>query len=227
MSRRPEDLAPPDRPLISPFIAGDPIRLGADVTSAAQLTTALGLGVSSTVVDLVPGVALVVVPTPRDERLSLRWVQLPHQPLVWPDGLPSVALVLLAPPPLNAEVVHLAARLRSCLSDAALVAETRRATTRPGLVDILASAERDGSEAALTDAEIFTLLDSGPGGLPAGEAARRLASDGPNRLERVARRSLVRRLLAQFTNCSRCSCGLAAPWRSWGASPSWAGPCSW
>ena len=47
---------------------------------------------------------------------------------------------------------------------------------------------------------MFTLLDSGPGGLPAGEAARRLASHGPNRLERVARRPLVMRLLAQFTN---------------------------
>jgi calcium-translocating P-type ATPase len=201
MSRRPENLAPADRPLVSPFIAGDPIRLGADVASAAQLTTALGLGVSSAVVDLVPGVALVVVPTPRDERLSLRWVQLPHQPVLRPGGLPSaVVLVLLAPPPMSAEVVHLAARLRSCLGDAALVAETRRATTRPGLVHILAPAERDGGEAALADQEIFTLLGSGPDGLPAGEAARRLASHGPNRLERVARRSLAMRLLAQFTS---------------------------
>jgi len=190
-----------DRPLVSPFIAGDPVRLGADVTSVAQLTTALGLGVSSAVVDLVPGVALVVVPTTPDERLSMRWVQLPHQPVLRPGSLLSgVVLVLLTPPPMNADAVRLTARLRSCLRDAALVVETCRATTRPGLVDILAPAERDGGEAALSDEEIFSLLGSGPGGLPAPEAARRLVSHGPNRLERVARRSLVVRLLTQFTS---------------------------
>ena len=199
--RRPPDLAMPDRPLVSPVIAGDPIRLGADVTSAAQLTTALGLPAPSGVIDLVRGVALVVVPAPPDERLSLRWVQLPHEPALRSGAPPTaVVLVLLAPLDLSADVVRLVARLRSCLSDGAVVAEARRATTRPALVHVLAPAERDGGEAALADQEIFTLLGSGPHGLPAGEAARRLATLGPNRLERVARRPLAVRLLAQFTS---------------------------
>jgi len=199
--RPPPDFAMPDRPLVSPFIAGDPIRLGADVTSAAQLTTALGLPAPSGVIDLVSGVALVVVPVPPDERLSLRWVQLAHEPALRSGGPPTaVVLVLLAPLDLSADVVRLVAHLRSCLSNGAVVAETRRATTRPALVHVLAPAERDGGEAALADQEIFTLLGSGPDGLPVGEAARRLATLGLNRLERVARRPLAVRLLAQFTS---------------------------
>jgi calcium-translocating P-type ATPase len=199
MRGRPADLPSADR-LVSPLIAGDPVRLGHEVTSVAQLTAALGLGMSSAVVDLVPGVVLIVVPAPADQRLNVRWVQLPHQPALLPGGGPSaIVLVVLAPPPMKADVVRVAARLRSCLGDAALVAETRRTTTRPGLVRVLAPAERDGPEAPLTGEEIFTLLDSGSAGLPAGEAALRLASHGPNRIERVARRPFALRLLAQFT----------------------------
>ena len=43
-------------------------------------------------------------------------------------------------------------------------------------------------------------LDSGPGGLSADEAARRLAHHGPNRLPEAAGRGPLRRFLAQFHN---------------------------
>ncbi|WP_237213482.1 cation-transporting P-type ATPase [Falsiroseomonas oryziterrae] len=43
-------------------------------------------------------------------------------------------------------------------------------------------------------------LGSGPAGLTAGEAARRLAEHGPNRLPAAAPRSALRRFLAQFAN---------------------------
>ncbi|HEU4335300.1 MAG TPA: cation-transporting P-type ATPase, partial [Candidatus Eisenbacteria bacterium] len=52
---------------------------------------------------------------------------------------------------------------------------------------------------AYTAEELARSLGSGPGGLTSEEAARRLRAHGPNRIERVRRRSLVLRLLAQFT----------------------------
>ena len=191
----------PDRPLVSPLIAGDPVRLGADVASPVQLLSALGLASPGNLVDVVPGVALVVAPVPPAERLSLRWIQLPHEPPLRAGGPPiAVVLVLVTPRPAGADVVRLVARLRACLSDASLVAETCRATSRAALVRILAPAEQDSGESALGEQEVFALLGSTPGGLAAREAASRLASQGPNRLERLARRPLGVRLLAQFTS---------------------------
>ncbi|PWS35710.1 carbonate dehydratase [Falsiroseomonas bella] len=51
-----------------------------------------------------------------------------------------------------------------------------------------------GAEAALQR------LDSAPSGLTAGEAARRIAEHGPNRLPAAAPRSALRRFLGQFAN---------------------------
>jgi P-type Ca2+ transporter type 2C len=108
--------------------------------------------------------------------------------------------VLVTPRPVSIETVRLVARLRGCLRDSAVVAAARRATTRADLVRLLAPAERNGTEGVLTDEELLVLLGSAPGGLTAAEAARRLDAWGPNRLERVARRPLGLRLLAQFTS---------------------------
>jgi len=90
--RQPADLAMPERPLVSPFIAGDPVRLGIEATSDAQITTALALPAPSGVIDLVPGVALAVVPAPPGERLSGWWVQLPHGPTLRSSGPPDRGL---------------------------------------------------------------------------------------------------------------------------------------
>jgi magnesium-transporting ATPase (P-type) len=53
---------------------------------------------------------------------------------------------------------------------------------------------------ASTAAEALAALGTGPGGLPAAEAGRRLAVLGPNTLPEAARRSAILRFLAQFHN---------------------------
>jgi Ca2+-transporting ATPase len=189
-----------DRSFVSTFIAGDPVRVDANVASPAQLTAALGLAPPASLIHLTPGVALVVAPA-RVERARLVWCHLAHGGSFQVGEPPvALALVLVTPRPTSGDTVRLAARLRGCLRDPALVAAARRATTRADLVRVLAPAERNGAEGGLADHEILALLSSAPGGLTASEAARRLEADGLNRLERVARRPLGLRLLAQFTS---------------------------
>ncbi|HEV7266449.1 MAG TPA: HAD-IC family P-type ATPase [Falsiroseomonas sp.] len=53
---------------------------------------------------------------------------------------------------------------------------------------------------ALSSDAVLSRLASGPAGLSAGEAARRLAEHGPNRLPAAAPRGALRRFLAQFSN---------------------------
>jgi Mg2+-importing ATPase len=51
-----------------------------------------------------------------------------------------------------------------------------------------------------SEAELFTSLEAGEGGLSSGEATRRLARCGPNRLARAPRTQGLRLLLRQFTS---------------------------
>ena len=53
---------------------------------------------------------------------------------------------------------------------------------------------------ARTGADCLAALGSGPEGLSAAEAARRLATHGPNRLPEARRRGALRRFLGQFQN---------------------------
>jgi magnesium-transporting ATPase (P-type) len=53
---------------------------------------------------------------------------------------------------------------------------------------------------ALAPAEAIAALDSGPGGLSAAEASRRLGAYGPNRLKPPPKRGPLRRFVAQFHN---------------------------
>ncbi len=191
-------MAPPTA--LSAMIVGDPIRLVPDVDSPARVMAALGLPPGGPTLDLVPGVALIVAWTPGSAGLTLRWAQLPHAPRLRAGGEGAgIALILGAPPAAAAAVVGVVARLRACLDDAALVTQAATAATREALVALLARPEREGRESPLAPAELFALLDSGPDGLTPAAAARRLIAGGGNRLERVARRSLVLRLLGQFT----------------------------
>jgi len=64
-------------------------------------------------------------------------------------------------------------------------------------------------------------LNSGPDGLTAAEAARRLAEYGPNRVEEVAREPMSLRFAREFTHffassrtSSRSSCGWRRRWPS-------------
>jgi hypothetical protein len=53
----------PDRSLVSTFITGDPIRIAADISSAAELLSVLGLGSPAGVIDIASSVALVIAPS--------------------------------------------------------------------------------------------------------------------------------------------------------------------
>ncbi|MBI1735379.1 MAG: cation-transporting P-type ATPase [Candidatus Rokubacteria bacterium] len=71
--------------------------------------------------------------------------------------------------------------------------------TREDLVAALHAVDLSRDESPLASSEVLALLGSSSDGLTAGEAARRLAACGPNRLERVRRRPLAFRLLEQLT----------------------------
>ncbi|HEX2437319.1 MAG TPA: cation-transporting P-type ATPase [Methylomirabilota bacterium] len=189
------------RALVSTFISDDPVRIDADLASAGDLLTRLGLGPPAGLIDLAPGVALVIAPITPDETVRLRWVQLPRTPSLWAGAPPvAIALLLSTPAPAGAEAIRLVGRLRGCFANASVVAAAARASTREDLVRVLAAVELDGGEGTLDSEDALSLLGSTVAGLSRDEAARRLHRNGPNRLERVAGRSLGMRLLGQFTS---------------------------
>ncbi|MBI2158152.1 MAG: cation-transporting P-type ATPase [Candidatus Rokubacteria bacterium] len=64
----------------------------------------------------------------------------------------------------------------------------------------MAPLDADAGESPLAPDDLFALLGSGAAGLERGEAQRRLAACGPNRLERVRRRPLALRFLEQLVS---------------------------
>jgi Ca2+-transporting ATPase len=184
---------------ISPFLAGDPVRLGAEVASPTDLVAALGLRPEAGLLPLAPEVAVLHRLAPDEPGVALRWVQLPHAPRLLPGGEGVRAVVVLtAPFDQSASALRLVSRLRACLSDATVLEQMSAATTREALVGALARVEQAAGEAPLPGPEVLALLGSGPAGLPAAEARRRLAAVGPNRLERVRRRPLLWAFLEEF-----------------------------
>jgi calcium-translocating P-type ATPase len=190
------------RPLaVSPFLAGDPIRLGPEVASPSDLLQALGLdGLERPgVLPLAPRVALIHSLAGAAGRTTLHWVQLPHAPALAPGGGPvDVAVVLIASIGESGRALRLVSRLLACLHDSSLVERARSISTREGLVKVLASAEEGAGESPLLGPDLLALLGSAPAGLTPAEAARRHQACGPNRLERVRRRPLALRFLEQF-----------------------------
>jgi len=185
---------------LSPFIAGDPLRLGPGVETFADLLRALRLEPveHAALLPLVPGVALVHVLGASD-GIALRWVHLaPARRLRAGDPPLAFAAVLCVPMREAGRGVRLVARLRACLQAPGLVERLRAAASRAELVEVLAPVERDAGESPLESAELLALLGSAPTGLDAAEAARRRAACGPNRLERVRQASLGVRFLEQF-----------------------------
>ncbi len=192
------------RPLaVSPFLTGDPIRLGPEVASLPTVREALGLEAppDAGLLLLAPRVALLPSLTAPAGSIMLRWIHLPHAPALGAEGAPvEVLLVLTAPIRESGRSIRLVSRLMACLRDPLLLERARAATTREMLVATLAAVEETAGESSLAGADLLRLLGSAPSGLTAAEAAGRLALCGPNRIERIRRRSLLLRFLEQFAS---------------------------
>ena len=143
-------------------------------------------------------------------------------------GLPpvEVVVVLIAPIGDCARALHLIGRLMACLAESGIVARAGAAATREALVDALAPAERVAGVFYWALPTCSACSGRAPPWVSDAEAARRRLACGPNRLERVARRPLAMRLLAQFTSLFACSGGGALAFLA-GLAEGWAGPCSW
>jgi len=185
---------------VSSFLAGDPVALGPEITSAGDLISRLALPSleASGCVPIARGVALIHSLTGNAGNITLRWVNLPHRPTLTPALAPvEVAVVLTAPITDSERAIRLVGRLMACLGEPGIVDRARAATTREALVHVLAEAERVAGEISLGGAELLGLLGSNATGLGAGDAARRRQACGPNRIEPIRRRPLLTRLLEQ------------------------------
>jgi calcium-translocating P-type ATPase len=188
---------------LTPFLAGDPVALGAEMSSLQALARELRLPSleGAGVLGVAPRVALIHSLTGAVEGLAVRIVRLPHAPsLTDTSGPVDAAIVLTSSVRESGAALRLVSRLKAGLRDPALARRVAAATTREELVRLLAPLDDDTGETPLAGDELFALLASGGGGLPRAEAARRLELCGPNQLERVRRRSLVGRLLEQFVS---------------------------
>ena len=186
---------------VSPFLVGDPIRLGPQINSFIDLVAALDVPFLENpgLIQLAPGIALIHSLTGAEGHVALRWLHLPHGPRLIP-GVSSVetAVVLTAPIAESEHALRLTARLVTCLQHPGLVEAARTAGSREVLVHALAQAERTPGESPLSIEDLLALLGSGLSGLHSIEAERRYRACGANRLERVRRRPLLLRFLEQF-----------------------------
>ena len=186
---------------VSPFLVGDPVRLGDDVTSFAGLVAALDVPFleQAGLLELAPGVALIHALAGAGGRLALRWVHLPHGPRFIAGAAPiETAVVLTAPITESARALRVTSRLMTYVQDATLLVAARAADSREALVRALAPLEQSAAECSLPTAGLLALLGSSPSGLSAEDAARRHRACGPNQIERTRRRYLLARLLEQF-----------------------------
>jgi calcium-translocating P-type ATPase len=109
-----------------------------------------------------------------------------------------VAAVLTGPVAESSRALRLVARLRACCAEPEFLARAPALETREDLVRALAAAEVAAGEAPLSTGEVLAVVAASSDGLTTAEAGRRRATTGPNRLERLRRRSLAMRLLEQF-----------------------------
>ena len=186
---------------ISPYLSGEPVWLGAEAASADEILSCLRMPPVERAGCLLvaPTIALIHSLAAGTGAPTLRWVNLPHRPRLCPD-LPPVdaAVVLIAPVRDSGSALRLVGRLMACLGEPGLAERLGAASTREGLVEALAPAERSAGEISPGADEVLDLLGSSLAGLSDEEAARRAQACGPNRLERVRRRPIALRLLDQF-----------------------------
>ena len=185
---------------VTPLFTGDPSLVAPDVSSVPAILEALGLGParSARYLPVLPRIGLICS-LAADGPLALRWVRL-AQPSRLGDDADSVDIVIVLTSTLDesARALRLVSRLKAGLRHPALIGRAVVAGTREELVRVLAVLDDGEGEAPLAEAELFALLGTSHAGLDRPEAARRLARCGPNRLERVRRRSLAVRFFEQF-----------------------------
>src|SRR3972149_5092434 len=148
---------------LSLFLTGDPIRLELPVTSLRDLLAALGLeGLEKAgLLPLAPRVALLHSLTGATGSVTLRWVHLTHAPILI-DGAGPVETGggLTAAMRRGGGPLRLVSRLGACLRDPAVVEGARSATSREGLVKILAAAEETAGGSPPSGGEGLSLFGS-------------------------------------------------------------------
>jgi calcium-translocating P-type ATPase len=188
---------------ITPFLVDEPVRLGPTVTSAAALLEALGLESAAApgLLPLGPGAVLLHARAGAGAHLALRWARLcePRALAIAPAPVRTI-VALIVPIDACAQALAVAARLVACFEDRGFVEAEPGATTREQLVRLMRRAEEHVADRALATDDVLALLGSGREGLAEAEAARRRAIAGPNRIERIGRRSIAVRLLEQFVS---------------------------
>ena len=187
---------------VTALFTGDPARVGPEVSTVPAILDALGLDPARNAryVPVLARVGLICSLTD-DGPLALRWARLARPSRLGADGDGvDVVIVLTSTLGESARALWLVSRLKAGLRDPALVERAAGARTREELVRALAVLDDGEGETPLVEGELYALLGTGPAGLERLEAARRLARCGPNRLERVRRRSLAARFLEQFVS---------------------------
>jgi len=191
---------------VSPFLAGDPIRLGPEISSLAEFVAALDDPslASPGLLEVAPGVALIHSLTGDGERVALRWVRLPHAPRLIPGAAPvETAVVLTGPIAESEHALRLISRLLLYFQDAGLVDATRAAGSREALVEALAPAEQVAGECPLGTGDLLALHGRVPYraavvfrmGSPACPAARHAPPGGGAEVAASNRRTTEDRLM--------------------------------
>lgn len=137
------------------------------------------------------------------------------------DGKPVYVTVLFLTP-LSDTSTHLKilSRMAVMLSDNLFLGELRDAVSNAELFFILKQGdlERDDFR-SLNMEEIFRELETGEGGLTQEEAKKRLEEYGQNRLKKIKKVSLFRRLIAHFTNLLAILMWLGSALSFWAQMP--------
>ena len=190
-------------PGVTALFVGDPVSVDGAALVAADLlaATAVAAVEKPEVLALAPRLALVHALAGEPTPLALSWVHLPGAPgLGIASGGFDAAIVLTGSLGAGSRALRVAGRLRAGLTDPTILKEACRARRREELVRALDIIDRDAGESPLTGEEVLALLRGGPQGLGEDAAAERLATYGPNVLERVRRRPLALRLGEQFVS---------------------------
>jgi hypothetical protein len=117
---------------LTPFLTGEPLTLGADVSTPADVLQAPGLPPlhAPGVLSVASRIALIHSLTGTAATVAIRLVRLPYAPCLDHAGPVDVAIILTAPLCESGVALRLVSRLKAGLRDQALAAQLVAAATR-------------------------------------------------------------------------------------------------